>query len=71
MQEIESTSLNDILEKVKSTVALGLPFSFKAEVQTKQLGVHQYRELLYTLCVEAPPRGAVNLTIGGRWLIKE
>ena len=71
VQEIESTELGQILEKVKSAKVLGLPFTLTAEVQIKTLGKHQYRSLLYTLCVKATPRGAVNLTMSGSWLIKE
>ena len=71
MQEIESIDLDLILEKVESVTALGLPFTLTAEVQTKMLGEHQYRSLLYTLCVEAASRGLVRLTAGGNWLVKE
>ena len=71
VQEIESTDLGQILEKVKSAKALGLPFTRTAEVQTKTLGKHVYCSLLYTLCVKATPRGAVNLTMSGSWLVKE
>ena len=71
VQEIESTDLGMILEKVKSAKVLGLPFTLTAEVQTKTLGKHEYRSLLYTLCVKAAPRGAVSLTMGGSWLVKE
>ena len=71
VQEIESTDLGQILEKVKSAKALGLPFTLTAEVQTKTLGKHVYRNLLYTLCVKATPRGAVNLTMSSNWLVKE
>ena len=71
VQKIESTELGKILEKVKSAKALGLPFTLTAEVQTKKLGQHKYRSLLYTLYVDAAPRGAVSLTLSGDWLIKE
>ena len=71
VQEIESTDLGMILEKVKSAKALGLPFTPTAEVQTEQLGQHKYRSLLYTLCVKTTPRGAVSLTVGGSLRVKE
>ena len=71
VQEIESTDLGQILEKVETAATLNLPFELTAEVQTKILGKHQYRSLLYTLCVKAAPRGAVNLTMSGNWLVKE
>ena len=71
VQEIESTDLGQILEKVKSAKALGLPFTLTAEVQTKTFGRQQYRNLLYTLCIRTAPRGAVHLTVGGSLLVKE
>ena len=71
VQEIESTELGQVLEKVKSAKALGLPFTLTAEVQTKTLGKHQYHSLLYTLCIETAPRGTLMLSMSGSWLIKE
>lgn len=71
VQEIESTDLGMILEKVKSAKALGLPFTLTAEVEAYTLGKKQYRNLLYTLCIKTTPRGAVNLTMSGNWLVKE
>jgi len=71
VQEIESTDLGKIIEKVKSVAALNLPFELTAEVQTTTLGENQYRHLLYTLCVKDAPRGAVIVTIGDSWLVKE
>ena len=71
VQEIESTELGQILEKVKSAKALGLPFTLTAEVQIKTLGKHQYHSLLYTLCIETAPRGTLMLSMSGSWIIKE
>ena len=71
VQEIESTDLGRILEKVESAKALCLPFTLTAEVQLTKLGTHQYRGLLYTLCIEAAPRGTVQLTVSNCLLVKE
>lgn len=71
VQEIESTDLGRILEKVKSAKALCLPFTLTAEVQTKKLGQNSYRSLLYTLWIKPTLRRAVSLTVGGSWLVKE
>ena len=71
VQEIESTDLGKILEKVENVTALNLPFELTAEVQTNTLGAHQYRSLLYTLCIKTTPRGVVSLTTGDNWMVKE
>ena len=71
VQEIESTELGQILEKVKSAKALCLPFTLTAEIETKSLGNNVYRSLLYTLSIKTAPRGAVSLTVGGSWRVKE
>ena len=71
VQEIESTDLDKILEKVKNAKALYLPFTLTAEVQVKKLGKHQYHCLLYTLCVKSTPRVAIRLTMGGNQLVEE
>ena len=72
VQEIESTDLDKILEKVKSAAALNLPFELTAEVSTMTFDSRQYyRSLFYTLCIKEAPRGAIIITTGDSWLVKE
>ena len=71
VQEIESTSINEVLEYAKGVAVLGLPFELKAVVQTKVQSNGQYRSLLYTLRIEAAPRGTVSNYTSSCWLVKE
>lgn len=71
VQEIRSTGIGEILEFAKGASILGLPFELKAEVQTKVVNDRSYRSLLYTLYIEAVPRGAVSSIIINRWRVEE
>ena len=71
VQEIRSTGIGEILEFAKGASILGLPFELKAEVQTKVVDDQKYRSLLYTLYIEAVPRGAVSSIIINRWREEE